>query len=309
MSGMFLAYLDEVGESGAFISKDHPKFNTSPGFGYAGFMIPESEARSFGAIFQRQKATLFSQEHEQAENPGQWEVKGSSVFRSKTPKYAPQNIRVFMDLCKALKARGGALFFYVNEKPKGTPKQVSLDTDRVEYLAMIEAVNRLCRAAHREDENILFMIDSISEDQRSKRLPNLWGHILRTQASKPEIRRAIEPPVHVDSELSACIQFADWVAAIINRAVEYQLLADDDCKWVGQALWPIRIGLFTHESKLHFLPERSLRDLNHVAILSKERPQEALGSLASDPETLGKMENFFQKAVQTSKSAKDREVK
>ena len=30
---MLIAYIDEVGEAGAFISKDHKRFNTSPVFG------------------------------------------------------------------------------------------------------------------------------------------------------------------------------------------------------------------------------------------------------------------------------------
>lgn len=38
---MLIAYIDEVGEAGAFISKNHPRFNISPVFGYAGFIVPE----------------------------------------------------------------------------------------------------------------------------------------------------------------------------------------------------------------------------------------------------------------------------
>lgn len=38
---MLLAYIDEIGETGAFISREDPKFNTSPAFGYAGFIIPK----------------------------------------------------------------------------------------------------------------------------------------------------------------------------------------------------------------------------------------------------------------------------
>ena len=35
---MLIAYIDEVGEAGAFISKDHKRFKISPAFGYAGFV-------------------------------------------------------------------------------------------------------------------------------------------------------------------------------------------------------------------------------------------------------------------------------
>ena len=38
---MLIAYIDEVGEAGALISKNHKRFKTSPVFGYAGFVVPE----------------------------------------------------------------------------------------------------------------------------------------------------------------------------------------------------------------------------------------------------------------------------
>ena len=35
---MLLAYIDEIGEPGPYVAKDHPRFNTNPVFGYAGFV-------------------------------------------------------------------------------------------------------------------------------------------------------------------------------------------------------------------------------------------------------------------------------
>ncbi|MGK0716568.1 DUF3800 domain-containing protein [Leucobacter sp. W1153] len=298
---MMLAYLDEVGEPGAYISKSHARFNTSPGFGYAGFVIPDAKAREFGSIFTSEKRALFASTYESATNPGVWEIKGASVFRSKTPDYAPQNIRVFKNLCRQLTRLGGRLFYYVDEKPKGTPKQVALDIDLVERRAMEEVLNRICRAANARNENVMFMIDAISEDQRSKRLPNMYAHILGRAADKPEMRRAVEPPMHIDSELSASIQFADWVAAILGRAVEYQLLADGDCLWVGEALWPQRDTIFTKESKLHLLSDRSIDDLYTWDLLKRERPLLTSGSVIPDPETARKMENLFQRTISQKK--------
>lgn len=294
---MLLAYLDEVGESGAYISKSHSRFNTSAGFGYAGFVIPDVNVREFGAIFTNEKRTLFSTEFAAADNPGVWEIKGASVFRSKTPHYAPQNIRVFKNLCRHLARLGGRLFYYVDEKPKGTPKQVGLDQDLVERRAMEEALNRICRTADARDMNVMFMIDAISEDQRSKRLPTMYAHILGRAVDKPEMRRAVEPPMHIDSELSAAIQFADWVSAIVNRAVEYQLLVDSECRWVGEHLWALKDRLFTKESKLHLLPDRSIDDLYTWDLLKNDRPVHATGAIVPDPETARKMEQLFQKSI------------
>lgn len=36
---MLLAYIDEIGEPGAFVAPDHRRFNTSAAFGYGGFVI------------------------------------------------------------------------------------------------------------------------------------------------------------------------------------------------------------------------------------------------------------------------------
>ncbi|SJN08947.1 No significant database matches [Leucobacter sp. 7(1)] len=171
---------------------------------------------------------------------------------------------------------------------------MGLDTDLVERRAMEEVLNRICRAADREDENVMFMIDAISEDQRSRRLPNMYAHILGRAVGKPEMRRAVEPPMHIDSQLSAAIQFADWVAAILGRALEYQLLADSDCRWVGEALWEQRNLLFTKESKLHLLPGRAVSDLHNWDVLKRDRPLLASGSVVADPETARKMERLFQ---------------
>ena len=86
---MLLAYIDEIGEAGAFVARDHPRFNTSPAFGYAGFIIPAHMAREFGACFVSQKKKLFRTEIEQATHPGRWERKGAQIFRPKTYELYP----------------------------------------------------------------------------------------------------------------------------------------------------------------------------------------------------------------------------
>lgn len=72
---MQLAYIDEIGEAGAFISHDHPKFNTSPAFGYAGFIIPAEKSRPFGQIFAKERNQRFARKLAESKTPGRWEVK------------------------------------------------------------------------------------------------------------------------------------------------------------------------------------------------------------------------------------------
>ena len=268
---MLLAYIDEIGETGAFVSKDHARYRTSPAFGYAGFVIPESKARQFGGEFTHVKRTLFSSELAKTDNPGQWERKGADIFRPTTPDKYPHQIRGFTGLVTRLKALGGSLFYYADEKRTGTPKQVSvLPADR-ESAAMRETLNRLCSHAEHESDNLLVVIDQINEKTRAQRLPNMYGHILGRASERQEMKRILEPPMHVDSKLSSNIQFADWVAGALSRAIDYQLIQDTKFSWVpGQFENKLR-GSFTHESKLHLF-QRSISDFNHSDILKSYRP-------------------------------------
>jgi hypothetical protein len=269
---VLLAYIDEIGETGAFVARDHQRFNMSPAFGYAGVILPAERARQFGAIFTDEKRRVFKSEIEDAEHPGRWERKGASIFRPDTLDRYPQQIRVFNGLVSNVRRLGGSLFYYADEKPLGTPKQTSLDTEARETAAMREALNRIARHANSQGKNVMVIIDQINEKTRAARLPTMYGHILGRAAEYPEMKRIIEPPMHVDSVLSSNIQFADWVAACVTRALDYQLLQEPKYRWVAtsRALDAVR-GSFTHESKVH-LWRRALVDLNHSEIFRAERP-------------------------------------
>lgn len=269
---MLLAYIDEIGEPGAFVSRNHPNYRTSPAFGYAGFIVPENDARKFGSLFNEEKRRVFKNEILASSNPAQWERKGSSIFRADTLARYPQQIRVFNSLVWKLRAFGGSLFYYADEKPLGTPKQTQLNTESRETAAMQETLNRVARYADSRGENLMVMIDQINENQRSARVPNMYGHIFARTASHSEMKRIIEPPMHVDSILSSNIQFADWIAACVTRAIEYQTIKDSPYEWVAasRAVDGVR-GAFTHQSKLH-LWSRAIPDLNHSEIFRRERP-------------------------------------
>lgn len=269
---MMIAYLDEIGEPGAFVSKEHPRYNTSPAFGYAGFLLPESNVREFGAIFAKERARLFPHED------GQFEVKGANIFRKNSDVHAPQNIRVFRSLANQVLNFRGKFFYYASEKPLGLPGQVKLDKAEVEQEAMKETLNRVCKTADGLNSNIMVLFDQINESERAARLPVMYAHILGRSSDKPEMRRILEPPMHVDSVLSSGIQFADWVAAYVTRAVEYQLLGEEAFRWAGRELRPEKRRMFSQFSKL-YLKDRVIDGIYHDALFAKER--------ALAPETQG----------------------
>ncbi|MBV7292471.1 DUF3800 domain-containing protein [Corynebacterium sp. TAE3-ERU16] len=268
---MFLAYIDEIGEPGAFISKSHSKYNTSPAFGYAGFIIPADSARDFGQEFTSQKRVRFSKEYDAAEHPGRWEVKGSGLFRPDTAEEHPENLRIFDHLVNFLSGLGGSLFYYVDEKPLGTPKQTELNTVEREKLAMQETLNRIARHSDSHGKKVMVLMDSINEAERKNRVANMYAHIFSRQSYHPEMARIVEPPMHLDSRVSSNIQFADWVAAFVTRAIDFQLIEDSSYRWVCERYrYAKNKKPFTYESKVH-LCGRALDDFNHSEIFELDR--------------------------------------
>lgn len=271
---MLLAYIDEIGQTGAFVHPRHKRFSDSPAFGYGGFLIPEDKARDFGAYFAHSKQQLCKHEIPKGTDPNQWEKKGSDLLYALVYEERRQNLRVLGSLISKLRNLGGQLFYYAEEKPLGTPKETNCGPEEFkgrEESAMRESLNRLARAADVNDESVLVLMDQINEKSRKQRLPAMYAHILGRTSWHEEMRRIVEPPMHIDSQLSANIQFADWVCAMIKRAIEYQLVEDSRYAWISEAReLQAAFGAFTHESKLH-LWQRSIDDLHHSEVLNRER--------------------------------------
>ena len=55
---IYIAYLDEFGHVGPYMSRSHPRHNDSPVFGFAGFVMPAEEVRGFDTWFFQRKCDL-----------------------------------------------------------------------------------------------------------------------------------------------------------------------------------------------------------------------------------------------------------
>lgn len=308
---VLLAYIDEIGEPGAFVSPDHPRFRTSPAFGYAGFVIDADYALDFGRAFTEEKRRLFRVELEQAEHPGRWERKGADIFHKFTLERQPQQFRVFNALVRQCRQFGGRLFFYADEKSRGTPGQVRVEPEDRETAAMRETLNRIARHAQSRDSNVMVMLDQVNEKTRAKRLPIMYSHVLGRAADHPEMRHIVEPPMHIDSVLSSNIQFADWVAACVSRALENQLLAESRHGSVilSDILREVRSGsMWTYESKIH-LRHRGVADLCRAEIFSKARPlfPRPEGHLVNehlDPAVVEKMRGIAEASMRQARTSR-----
>ena len=135
-----------------------------------------------------------------------------------------------------MKDLNGAIFYYAAEKPVGTPKETNCgkrEFAQREEAAMQETLNRLARYAHRQNKRLLVLMDQINEKERRQRLPLMYAHIYGRAANHPEMRRIVEPPMHIDSQVSSNIQFADWVAALVSERLTtswWQILDTSGCR-------------------------------------------------------------------------------
>ena len=301
---MLIAYIDEVGEAGAFISKDHRRFKTSPVFGYAGFVVPEQNvhalSRDVAFTKQRFHSLLFGKnQDEHTTYTPTWERKGADLLsKHAMTRAGRQEVVEFRALLSRIAGTyGGKLFYFVREKPIGSPGQVwgkdtgnSWEAHREERTleCLSEAINRLCRFAEHEDQNILLFQDMINEKQRFQQVTRSYAHIYSRIKEHQEMLRILEAPAYIDSELSTNIQCADWVAALISRACDYQLIRDSSYKWVAETFYSALRGDFTYESSLQF-NKRSIDNIHHIKILDRARPY--VDSLTGmSPENLSRLQ-------------------
>ena len=211
-------------------------------------------------------------------------------------------IEGFRELVRFLCSRGGRLFFYGEEKPLGTATERWGKDSRVQKQGLLEfkwkclyqALNRLCTFAESQDEDLIVIMDTENEKERLVQVQNSYAHVFNRTADPDhgEMRRLIESTMHVDSKLSANVQFADWVAAAVRRAFEYQLLEGSSFDWVPTAFEELMRRKPTIESKLYLSHSRGgVRDLHNSDIFARERPALAMSiSQRLSPEEKERME-------------------
>lgn len=215
----YIAYLDEFGHVGPFVSRQHPQHKTSPVFGLAGILLPLDEVRGFATWFFQKKNHLLEFEiTRDGEHPALWEKKGSSL-------YTVQNIKRYRDLrqftnrfLNKISAVNGHVFYV------GIKKTASVQNHNPKKLyrgVLSEAIKRLddfCSRDCNPRSNFILALDE--HDQRSA---------LITQASldmfggSPPRRNLIEPPFQLESHRYQTIQAADWIAALIGRVGAYRV--------------------------------------------------------------------------------------
>lgn len=218
----YIAYLDEFGHIGPYISRLDPRHNDSPVFGLAGLVLPVEEVRSFGTWFYKRKSELLAYEIARSGKPAAiWEKKGAALYTvTNVARY--QELRNFTNrLFNKIAAINGFVFYVGQGKPHSVAEH---DPNALYGYILREAIKRIdqhCEEDCNPSERFLLTLDE--HDQRDA---------LITQAALAmygaERRRClIEPPFQVESHRYQTMQAADWIAGLVGRLGAYWKAPDE----------------------------------------------------------------------------------
>lgn len=215
----YIAYLDEFGHIGPFITRADEKHNDSPVFGLAGIVLPMCAVRSFGTWFFKRKYELLKFEIDRsAKHPASWEKKGASLYtKTNVEKY--RELRNFTNrFLKKIENVGGFVFYVGVEKRNSVDDH---DANKLHYAVLREAVKRLDQFCDKDCEGDTGFFLALDEhDQRSALITA--ASISMYGGEEPR-KCLIEPPFHLESHRFQTIQAADWVAGLVGRLQAYDM--------------------------------------------------------------------------------------
>lgn len=240
---MLIAFLDEFGHIGPFVSRADPHYNHSPVFGLAGYVLPHHQVRHFATFFFQLKSKMLAAElNFVQEHPATWEKKGNELVTSR-------NIRKFVHIREGLirilneiYKCNGKIFYYGRQKYQapGTSNSSGLYTTVMAHT--IRAIDAYCCGIRGQFMMIL--------DQHSDRLKLLESATKTMFSPQNPARCLIEPPFQVESHLYQTIQAADWIAALVGRLLSFTVEPQQyaDWEWAEKYFGNRVRGLSTHST-------------------------------------------------------------
>ncbi len=225
---LYIAYLDEFGHLGPFVSKDDPKYNTSPVFGLGGIVLPSDSVREFATWFFKLKCDLLKFEIERdGIPPFRWEKKGSALLTTRNITSYKQVRLAINRILNKVEAGGGFVFFQGFTKMH-SPENSSSEQLYSEILRRsITKLNKHCASVQSQ-----FMMVLDESDFRFHREVIIPKASL-TMFGKEYCDRLIEPPFQVASHLYQTVQCADWICGLLGRLGAYNAdpIAYVDLAW------------------------------------------------------------------------------
>lgn len=258
---MRLVFLDEFGHIGPFVSRQHANYNTSPVFGLAGFIMPESRVRGFSSWFFQLKEKLYANEMElSSRHPSAWEKKGNEIF---TKGRIYRTKRRMFSVINEIKNCGGKLFYQGIEK-SASPQ----DSNPVGLYCAV-----LVHALHSLNDYFAKVVDDsfmVILDQHSSRLALLENAIRATYGENP-VYKMVQPPFQAESHLYQTVQVADWISSVVGPLWAYRALPIQyaDQLWSEKYFSGRIAGAATHSSV-------TLRNKRPIRAATDENPPIAM---------------------------------
>lgn len=216
----YIAYLDEFGHIGPFVSRDDPCHNTSPVFGLGGFVLPSSKVRTFATWFYQLKCNLLRFEINRDNIPAyQWEKKGAAL-------YTTTNIIQYRELRQATFRlinrirRDGGMIFYVGIQKTHSPE--SNNSKRLYRTVLSESIKRIDQFCSTRNAHFQIILDEQNEvDFRAQIVAEASVQMFTKSRAT-----MIEPPIQAESHLFQTLQCADWLCGLIGRVGCYMVLPE-----------------------------------------------------------------------------------
>jgi hypothetical protein len=228
-SSLYIAYLDEFGHIGPFVSRLHERHNTSPVFRLGGIVRPAERVRPFASYFYRLKCNLLALEIERAGVPAwQWEKKGASLYTTQNVLKYSELRRATVRLLSRVEKDGGMVFYVGLEKTHSPDEH---DPKRLYRAVLREAIKRLDNYCDRRKSLFMLILDEQSDRRFREEIVaeaslEMFGSARRA--------RMIEPPIQAESHLFHTLQCADWICGLVGRAGSYLVAPEEygDLSWV-----------------------------------------------------------------------------
>jgi Protein of unknown function (DUF3800) len=223
----YIAYMDEFGHVGPYISRSDTRHNTSPVFGLSGIVLPADRVRPFASYFYRLKCNLLGFEIKRSGKPAyQWEKKGAALYTTQNVlKYAElrhMTARLFNRI-----SRDGGMVFYVGiEKTRTVDRHNSRRLYGAVLRESIKRLDRYCQA-----RNSLFMM--VLDEQEESFRASIVADASREMFGDARRNNMIEPPIQAESHLFQTLQCADWICGLVGRVACYTVAPNDylDLDW------------------------------------------------------------------------------
>lgn len=207
----YIAYLDEFGHIGPFVSRQHPQHNTSPVFGLGGFVLPSSKVRAFATWFYQLKCNLLQFEIDRDGIPAyQWEKKGAALYTTTNVLRYRELRNATFRLMNRIERDGGMVFYVGLQKthPPETHNPKSL------YRAVLrESIKRIDQFCDARGAHFQIILDELKnqDDFRgqivSEASIQMFGEARATMIEPPDPGR--EPSVP-DASMRRLVVRADW---------------------------------------------------------------------------------------------------